>query len=58
MEQNPNVTVEVTTVADPNANFYPKLQTEIAGGTPPHVSSFQGWEWQTYADKRRAGPHR
>jgi ABC-type glycerol-3-phosphate transport system substrate-binding protein len=42
MERNPNVTVNVTAVADPGANFYPKLQTMIAGGTPPHVSSFQG----------------
>ncbi|HSO26576.1 MAG TPA: extracellular solute-binding protein [Anaerolineales bacterium] len=50
-ERNPNVTVNVTTVADPAANFYPKLQTMLAGGTPPNVSSFQGWEWQTYADK-------
>ncbi len=56
MERNPNVTVNVTTVADPNANFYPKLQTSIAGGTPPHVSSFQGWEWQTYADKGLLAP--
>jgi multiple sugar transport system substrate-binding protein len=31
--------------------MYPKLQTMVAGGTPPDVSSFQGWEWQTYADK-------
>jgi multiple sugar transport system substrate-binding protein len=52
MERNPHVTVTVTTVADPNANFYPKLQTSIAGGTPPQLSSFQGWEWQTYADKQ------
>lgn len=50
-EQNPNVTVEVTPVSDPNANFYPKLQTEIAGGNAPHIASFQGWEWQTYADR-------
>jgi multiple sugar transport system substrate-binding protein len=50
MEKNPNVTVKVTSVADPNANYYPKLQTAIAGGTPPHVASFQGWEWQIYAD--------
>jgi multiple sugar transport system substrate-binding protein len=49
MERNPNVTVNVT-------NFYPKLQTSIAGGTPPHVSSFQGWEWQTYADKDLLAP--
>ncbi len=56
MERNPNVTVNVTTVAEPNANFYPKLQTSIAGGAPPHVSSFQGWEWQTYADKDLLAP--
>jgi multiple sugar transport system substrate-binding protein len=51
MAAHSNVTVNVTTVADPNANYYPKLQTAIAGGTPPTVASFQGWEWQTYADK-------
>lgn len=56
MERNPHVTVNVTTVADPNANFYPKLQTSVAGGTPPDVSSFQGWEWQTYADKDLLAP--
>jgi multiple sugar transport system substrate-binding protein len=49
-EENPNVTINITGVADPNNNFYPKLQTAIAGGTPPAVSSFQGWEWQIYAD--------
>ncbi|MCU0507932.1 MAG: substrate-binding domain-containing protein [Anaerolineae bacterium] len=43
--------VNITPVADPNANFYTKLQTMFAGGTPPHLSSFQGWEWQTYQDK-------
>jgi multiple sugar transport system substrate-binding protein len=53
---NPDVKVERTDVSDPNANFYPKLQTMIAGGTPPHVSSFQGWEWQTYADKDILAP--
>lgn len=56
MEQNPNVTVKVTSVADPNNNFYPKLQTAIAGGTPPAVSSFQGWEWQIYADNNALAP--
>ena len=56
MEKNPNVTVKVTSVADPNANFYPKLQTAIAGGTPPAVSSFQGWEWQLYADNNVLAP--
>jgi multiple sugar transport system substrate-binding protein len=56
MEQNPNVTVKVTSVADPNNNYYPKLQTAIAGGTPPHVASFQGWEWQIYADNGVLAP--
>jgi len=56
MEQNPNVEVKVTSVADPNANFYPKLQTAIAGGTPPSVSSFQGWEWQIFADSGVLAP--
>ena len=56
MERNPNVTINMTAVADPNANFYPKLQTMIAGGTPPHVSSFQGWEWQAFADKGVLAP--
>ena len=43
--------MNVTPVADPNNNFYTKLQTMFAGGTPPDLSSFQGWEWQIYADK-------
>jgi multiple sugar transport system substrate-binding protein len=50
MERNPNVNVKVTPISDPNANFYTALQTAIAGGAPPDISSFQGWEWQTYAD--------
>lgn len=55
-ERNPHVTLNYTPIADPNANFYPKLQTSIAGGTPPQISSFQGWEWQTYADKDLLAP--
>lgn len=55
-ERNPLVTINYTPIADPNANFYPKLQTSIAGGTPPDISSFQGWEWQTYADKDLLAP--
>jgi len=51
MERYPHATIKQTVVADPGNNFYPKLQTMIAGGTPPHISGFQGWEWQTYADK-------
>jgi multiple sugar transport system substrate-binding protein len=48
--ENPNVTINITAVADPGNNYYPKLQTSIAGGAVPHVASFQGWEWQPYAD--------
>ncbi|MCS6994296.1 MAG: substrate-binding domain-containing protein [Anaerolineales bacterium] len=55
-ERNPHVTIKYSPVAEPNANFYPQLQTSIAGGTPPDVSSFQGWEWQTYADKGLLAP--
>jgi multiple sugar transport system substrate-binding protein len=55
-EQNPNATINITAVADPGNNFYPKLQTMVAGGTAPDVSSFQGWEWQTYADKGLLAP--
>jgi len=55
-ERNPHVTINYSPVADPNANFYQQLQTSIAGGTPPDVASFQGWEWQTYADKDLLAP--
>ena len=55
-EANPDVTINVTAVADPGNNFYPKLQTMVAGGATPDVSSFQGWEWQTYADKDLLAP--
>ncbi|MEM7119320.1 MAG: extracellular solute-binding protein [Chloroflexota bacterium] len=50
MEQNPNVTVNVSSAAD-GENHYAKLNTLIAGGSTPHVSSFQGWEWQPFFDK-------
>ncbi|MCB0143796.1 MAG: twin-arginine translocation signal domain-containing protein, partial [Caldilineaceae bacterium] len=49
-DQDNGVTVSVTGVPDPGNNFYTKLQTMYAGGTPPNLASFQGWEWQTYAD--------
>lgn len=54
--KNPGWTVNITPVADPNANFYTKLQTMFAGGTPPDLASFQGWEWQVYADKDLLAP--
>ncbi len=52
----PGQVVKVTPVADPNNNFYTKLQTMFAGGTPPNLASFQGWEWQVYADKNLLAP--
>lgn len=55
-ERAPHATINYSPVADPNANFYQQLQTSIAGGTPPDVASFQGWEWQTYADRELLAP--
>lgn len=54
--QGSGVTVNVTGVPDPGNNFYTKLQTMYAGGTPPNIASFQGWEWQTYADRGLLAP--
>jgi len=50
-ERNPDVTVSITDVPDPGGGtFYAKLRTMMAGGTAPHVSSAQGWEWQPFMD--------
>lgn len=54
--QDHGITVSATGVPDPGNNFYTKLQTMVAGGTPPHIASFQGWEWQTYADRELLAP--
>ncbi|MEM7128370.1 MAG: extracellular solute-binding protein [Chloroflexota bacterium] len=54
--QGQGITVSATGVPDPGSNFYTKLQTMVAGGTPPHIASFQGWEWQTYADRDLLAP--
>ncbi|MBI2939381.1 MAG: extracellular solute-binding protein [Chloroflexi bacterium] len=32
-------------------NFYDKLKTVLAGGTPPDITYIQGWVWQPYAVK-------
>jgi multiple sugar transport system substrate-binding protein len=53
-ELNPNVTVKPSPT--PGDDYYPKLQTQFAGGTPPHVASYQGWEWQPYADQSLLAP--
>lgn len=53
-EMNPNVTINVSPT--PGSDYYAKLQTLFAGGTPPHVASFQGWEWQPYADRGLLAP--
>ncbi len=48
-EQHPNVDI-VTAPNGTGADYYTALQTSVAGGEPPDVASFQGWEWQPYAD--------
>ena len=53
-ELHPNVTVKVSPT--PTDDYYAKLQTMFAGGTAPHVASYQGWEWQPYADEDLLAP--
>ncbi|MEZ4863954.1 MAG: extracellular solute-binding protein [Caldilineaceae bacterium] len=55
MEANPNVTVNVSPTPGGD-DYYAKLQTLFAGGTAPHVASYQGWEWQPYADRELLAP--
>jgi multiple sugar transport system substrate-binding protein len=55
-EQNPGTTIQITAVSDPGNNYYPKLQTSIAGGAIPHIASFQGWEWQVFSDAGALAP--
>jgi multiple sugar transport system substrate-binding protein len=55
MEMNPNATVKPSPTPN-DADYYTKMQTQFAGGFPPHVASFQGWEWQPYADKDLLAP--
>jgi ABC-type glycerol-3-phosphate transport system substrate-binding protein len=49
MAKSAGVTVKLSPV--PAENYYQQLQTAIAGGVKPDVASFQGWEWQPYAEK-------
>ncbi|MFN8488218.1 MAG: extracellular solute-binding protein [Caldilineaceae bacterium] len=53
-EKAPNVTVKISPT--PTGDYYTKLQTQFAGGLAPDVASFQGWEWQPYADKKLLAP--
>lgn len=55
MEANPNVTVKPSP-SGTSEDYYTKLQTTFAGGTIPHITSFQGWEWQPYADAELLAP--
>lgn len=52
-EKNPEYTVKVTIGpwGQRGSDYYPKLMTMVAGGAAPDVASFQGWEWQPFADK-------
>ena len=54
MERNPNIKISLT--IPPTGEHYTKLQTQIAGGAPPDLASFQGWEWQPFADKGILAP--
>ena len=54
-EQNPDIVV-TTAPSGTGADYYTGLQTSIAGGAPPDVASFQGWEWQPYADAGQLAP--
>ncbi len=47
--KTPAITVSMTPA--PTNDFYTKLQTAIAGGSPPDVSGAQGWAWQAFAGK-------
>jgi ABC-type glycerol-3-phosphate transport system substrate-binding protein len=49
-EKAPNVTVKLTPVPGGDT-YYQQLQTGIAGGAKPDVASYQGWEWQVYAER-------
>lgn len=55
MEANPNIKVNVSPTPSGD-EYYQKLQTLYAGGTPPNVASYQGWEWQPYADRNLLAP--
>jgi multiple sugar transport system substrate-binding protein len=55
MEAHPNVTVKPSPSGTGN-DYYTSLQTSFAGGTLPHITSFQGWEWQPYADAGLLAP--
>ena len=48
-EMHPHVDI-VTAPSGTGADYYTALQTSVAGGEPPDMASFQGWEWQPYAD--------
>jgi len=49
-EKAPNVTVKLTPVPGGDT-YYQQLQTSIAGGAKPDIASYQGWEWQPYAER-------
>ncbi|MBX2997766.1 MAG: extracellular solute-binding protein [Caldilineaceae bacterium] len=57
-EMNPNVTINVspTPPGSGGSDYYAALQTQFAGGAAPHIASFQGWEWQPYADRDLLAP--
>jgi len=57
-DKNPDYIVKIT--IGPwgalGSDYYSKLMTQVAGGVPPDVASFQGWEWQPFADRDVLAP--
>lgn len=58
MKKYPEYDVKVTigVWAMGYTEYYAKLLTAVAAGTPPDVACFQGWEWQSFADKGALAP--
>ena len=58
MKKTPDILVKVTigSWGALGSDYYSKLQTMVAGGAPPDIAGFQGWEWQPFADKDVLAP--
>jgi multiple sugar transport system substrate-binding protein len=51
MAKNPAIKIKHDAAPSDNFKYYERLQTDIAGGVKPDLATFQGWEFQPYADK-------
>lgn len=54
-QENPNVQINPS-ISGTGVDYYTKLQTTFAGGIVPEIASFQGWEWQPFADAGLLAP--